>query len=325
MQQPPVSLHSHRLDNNASKLPTFRHVDLNLNAATKSAVPGPLAGLALLWPSSETVAPYSPSDPKNDEIAQKKHVINKKVHVRNYSETAVQEHFANQESSPAPAPAQEKPRPVTSSGPVESRTVSNNIPGTSASTTTQPIILTTAKARKDPARDSRGKHLPLAMLNGPQKYSPTVTVENENNNPTEDWVANQSVLTTSPLDDRKSQPLQSPLSQPVTPSIPPIRGFKSSRKGIDAQLSRTTMDQDETVRGSLDGFNSRRPLNRDQEEQSSDDSDLFLKLARDESAGNNRSGVVRRVSIAFYNAGPNHSPVFTCNFKLIPSAVPNVC
>jgi len=289
---PPVSLHSHRLDNNASKLPTFRHADLNLTTANKSAVPAAAqAGLTMLWPSSETApsAPCSPSDPEQNEIVQKKHVINKKVHVRTYSETAVQQHLLKNEESPAP----EKPRPVTSSGPVESVTGSDNTPGSS---TTHPI-LTRAKARKDPARDSRGRHPPLAMLNGPQKYFQTVTVLTENkNNPTEDWVANQSVLTTSPLDDRKPQPLQSPSSQPVTPSIPPIRSFKSSRRSIDAPSPRTAMDHDDTVRG-LDGFNSRHPLNREQEEQSSDDSDLFLKLAREESAGSNRSGVIRRVSI----------------------------
>lgn len=69
------------------------------------------------------------------------------------------------------------------------------------------------------------------------------------------------------------------------------------------------MDQDDTVRGQ-DGFNSRRPLNREQEEQSSDDSDLFLKLAREESAGNNRSGLVRRSQMSANNRQslpPNHT------------------
>ena len=290
--QPPVSLHSHRLDNNASKLPSFRHADLNLNANQSDAPgsgagsgTGPLPGLALLWPSETT--PYSPSDLEQKIVDC--NVIYKKDHARNYSESAVQVSLKKDESS-----VQAKQRPVTSTGPVESRIIASNTPD--ASTTTQ-AILTKEKAKKDPARDSRGRYPPLAMLNGSQKYFQASTIKTENNNPTEDWVAEQSVLTTSPLDDRKSQPLESPLSQPVTPSIPPIRGFKSSRKSVDALSPRAAMDQDDTVRG-LDGYNSRRPLNREQEEQSSDDSDLFLKLAREESAANSRSGIVRRVSIA---------------------------
>ncbi|KAG9247622.1 hypothetical protein BJ878DRAFT_414483 [Calycina marina] len=127
------------------------------------------------------------------------------------------------------------------------------------------------------------------------------TTKIENNNPTEDWVANQSELT-SPLNDQNSQqPLESTLSQPVTPLIPvpPLRGFKPSRKSVDAQ-SPHVMDQDDTVRG-LDGFRSRRPVNGDQEEQSSDDSDLFLKLAREESTMNSRSGIIKRSQITDTN------------------------
>jgi hypothetical protein len=54
------------------------------------------------------------------------------------------------------------------------------------------------------------------------------------------------------------------------------------------------MDQDDTLRA-LDGFNSQRPPHRE-EEQNSDDSDLFLKLAREEPTGTSRSGI-RRVSV----------------------------
>ena len=65
---------------------------------------------------------------------------------------------------------------------------------------------------------------------------------------------------------------------------------------------RSSMDQDsqdETLRA-LEGFDhasSQRPSNPEQEEQNSDDSDLFLKLAREEASMNNSStrGPIRRV------------------------------
>lgn len=58
-------------------------------------------------------------------------------------------------------------------------------------------------------------------------------------------------------------------------------------------------NQDETLRA-LEGFdrvNSQRSSNREQEEHNSDDSDLFLKLAREEASMNNPSGrgPIRRV------------------------------
>lgn len=65
---------------------------------------------------------------------------------------------------------------------------------------------------------------------------------------------------------------------------------------------RSSMDQDnqdETLRA-LEGFDrisSQRPSNLEQEEQNSDDSDLFLKLAREEASMNNspNRGPIRRV------------------------------
>jgi hypothetical protein len=56
------------------------------------------------------------------------------------------------------------------------------------------------------------------------------------------------------------------------------------------------MDQDDTLKA-LEGFNSQRLTTRDRDEpneQNSDDSDLFLKLAREEAAGTARA-VNRRV------------------------------
>jgi hypothetical protein len=129
-----------------------------------------------------------------------------------------------------------------------------------------------------------------------QQKIPLQAIETENS--TKDWVVNQSAITaTSPNDERKPLPTEPQESKPITPLIPPIRGFKTSRRSsgeINVISPRaTSMDQDETVRP-LDGYNAQRSSRREQEEQSSDDSDLFLKLAREETAGNSR-GPIRRV------------------------------
>jgi hypothetical protein len=60
---------------------------------------------------------------------------------------------------------------------------------------------------------------------------------------------------------------------------------------IAASQRRISMEQDDTLKA-LEGFNSHRSPTRDQEEQSSDDSDLFLRLAREEAAAG-RSGISR--------------------------------
>jgi hypothetical protein len=70
--------------------------------------------------------------------------------------------------------------------------------------------------------------------------------------------------------------------------------------------------QDETLRP-VDGFDrtmGQRALNGEQEEQNSDDSDLFLKLAREEAANNLSSrGLIRRVSCVVLR--PTYYPLYS--------------
>ena len=129
---------------------------------------------------------------------------------------------------------------------------------------------------------------------------------------TSDWVAEQSVVPSSisiPTAGLEKPMLDSAQQQsrpPITPTIPPIRAFRSSRRSADmnatpVRRSSTGQDsQDETLRA-LEGFDrvsSQRPARLEQEEQNSDDdSDLFLKLAREESTMNISSNrdPIRRV------------------------------
>jgi hypothetical protein len=195
------------------------------------------------------------------------------LHTRNHSESAATA------SSPSRPPLSLHPRSLTSLG---THALENPIP--------------TQKARNVPASHSRGTGPPPAMIT--QKIS---LQHIDTKSSTKVWVNNQSTLTppTSAGETNISPahlPSQSQ-SQPPTPLIPPIRAFRSSRRSAEmgeTSTRRVSMDQDDTLRA-LDGFNSQRPLHRE-EEQNSDDSDLFLKLAREEPTGTSRSGI-RRVSV----------------------------
>lgn len=255
----PISLHIFRMEENASKMP-FRRGDL-ISGTTH-------------WPSATVeVVTAQPSSVPSTTIDIDNNV--KKEHTRHHSESA-----ADIPPTP-PRPSLLGPRPVTSGGLLvrnQSDANSSHLPSVNL-----------AKARKLPARNL-GKGPPPSMSS-----FHAIDIEKS----TKKWVVNQTALSTSsPLDEEKPLPAVPQESKsPVTPLIPPIRGFKTSRKSAEMNATsphRTSMDQDDTLRA-LDGFNSQRPSHRDQEEQSSDDSDLFLKLAREEATGKSRSGFIRRV------------------------------
>ncbi|KAH8595696.1 hypothetical protein B0O99DRAFT_686681 [Bisporella sp. PMI_857] len=308
--EPPISLHSHRLTNSSSKLPTFRHADLAKSPDAGAQQQGLGLGLPSLWPSFSTA--NTTFQPTSNPYENVNHQTG---HHRSDSDSS-----ANISAPPKPASTQERSlvTSLASTSPADplepqqhqhqhqQQPQINSEDGASTTTSQNHPPFTRRNTRKIPGNGYLGKGPPPAMLT---QKSLLQSVETED--PTKDWVVNQSTLTaTSPIDQRKSVP-QSPHSQPVTPStplIPPIRGFKSSRKSVDVPRS-AAMEQDETLKV-LDGFNSRRPsyINREQEEQSSDDSDLFLKLAREE-AGNTRAGPIRRSQITSNRQSlpPNHT------------------
>lgn len=287
--EPPISLHSHRLDNNSSKLPSWRISDLSAKSLLDSASSNednarPKPVHQQHWPSeTATTISIPPTSPPENNI--------KREHVRNHSESV---------TNTPPRPSLQ-PRPVTSPGGLAIQFNSSS----------QLPPVAKQKARNVPASHSGnngylGKGPPPAMIT--QQKVPLQVIETENS--TKDWVVNQSVITaTSPNEERKPLPAEPQESKPITPLIPPIRGFKTSRRSsgdINVTSPRaTSMDQDETVRP-LDGYNAQRLSHREQEEQSSDDSDLFLKLARDETVGNSR-GPIRRSQINRQSLPPNHT------------------
>lgn len=265
--EPPISLQVHRSAHNASKLPSYRSVDLTLTATNLDNNARLLQSVALPLPSTilDTATTTSQTNIR-------------KGHARNLSELVA--------TSTPPLSAPLNPRPLTSPS-----------TPTYIDASSQPAGVARHKpTRNVPALRSgnnSGKGPPPAMIT--QKLS-----LHEIDNPTKDWVVNQSLTTSSPIDDRKplpAEPTAEP-TKPITPLIPPIRGFRTSRKSsvenaTSPRSPRLSMDQDDTLRA-LDGYTPQRTSRRDQEEQSSDDSDLFLKLAREEAAGTTR-GPIRRV------------------------------
>ena len=103
------------------------------------------------------------------------------------------------------------------------------------------------------------------------------------------------------------------------PLIPPIRKFKMSRQSMQ-------MEDDNTLRA-LEGYSARRPPRREQDEQTSDDSDLFLKVAKEEGLAQQASIVGgttpsrlehRRVSTLLFISCPT-SPKFRAVVAKMPA------
>ena len=280
------SLHNHRLNHNPSKLPSYRGTDL-------------LSGPPLIAPVRMEHEPPPLEPAHNNNLTtptehEQGHVQHQ--HTRNHSESAT--------TSPSRS-SLPLARPLTFPG-FATSTSHLDSPSASSQPTTVPTLF--AKPRKGvPASHSRNG------LRDSWKGPPPAMLTQRHSDNTSDWVAEQSSIpplipipTTitvekSPTDSAQPQPSK----PPIAPLIPPIRAFRSSRRSVEMNATpgrRSSMDQDsqdETLRA-LEGFdrvNSQRSSNREQEEQNSDDSDLFLKLAREEASMNNSSirGPIRRV------------------------------
>jgi len=146
---------------------------------------------------------------------------------------------------------------------------------------------------------------------------------------TKDWVASQQQqsLDISPTagdglpPPSPAQPLSARSatdSSGSRPLIKPIRGFKtSSRKSAEMAARRRSSDQDTTVRA-LEGYDlSKRASNQtEQDEHNSDDSDLFLRAAKEEelarhpgndSVSRTDSRRVRHHSFIFHSLPPHYT------------------
>lgn len=171
------------------------------------------------------------------------------------------------------------PRPKTYNCSSDIPSIESTLEGQEAGTLSRP-----PKARKVPASNSRNdlgekSKPPPAMLT--QRSFP---LESPNSTTTQDWVASQQSPSAEQPPLSPAQPKSARTStdnKGSRPPILPIRGFKpSSRRSVEMAAKRASyMDPDSTLRG-LEGHDGQRTT--EQEELNSDESDLFLRAAREE-------------------------------------------
>jgi hypothetical protein len=155
--------------------------------------------------------------------------------------------------------------------------------GLHAGNTTRP---SEAETRKVPASNSRNDIGEKTYWNGPPPAMITqrsFPIENSTTT-TQDWVASQSPITEQPLPASLAHPKSSRSSTDNTTSRPvilPIRGFKS-RRSVEMASKRTSANDTDTTLRTLEGIDSQRVQGQQEQENNSDDSDLFLRAAREE-------------------------------------------
>ncbi len=302
-------------EHTASRLPTYRHVDLLQKRA-----------LALAPVSLRT-------DGVNLECPSENQDEGRTTKLANSPQT---QHGQNQSTTRSSSCEKTQSEPNSSASLVSPQQSSDHlglptdsITTTTTSTTTAPISHTTSATP-----NSAHLHLhpqpprPIDVLESPAAKQPkatrrvhpataTTSRNNKHNGPplsmitqgfydshvreadsTTNWVAQQSMSLTTTSTDQPPSPTQQQSSSPsgtdtpsARPLIKPIRGFKpSSRKSIEMNSRRTSRDPDETLRAS-DGLdesrshrnsNSQKQQTEQDEQTASDESDLFLRAAREE-------------------------------------------
>jgi len=304
----------------ASKLPTYRSTDLSVSgpqlqlqskhahAPTDNLALG--SGLALALPSSTTTTTTTTTIISADGTTNIK--PKSKDHIRNHSASSIA-----------------TPKKVES--PKRRLTLPSDKVASPASPPSAPLVLSTAVASASSTPAQKARNFPVAhRRNGLENsyYPPQsfITQRSMKDSSTTDWVAQQSIISTQPASSQRtptsatSQPSASVSDPTARPLIKPIRGFKpSSRKSTEMASRRISIDTDNTLRA-LEGYNnSQRASNQpDQDEHNSDDSDLFLRAAREEelarqASNPNGDGLVRsdsrKVRVHYYIETPRHTHV----------------
>ncbi|TVY85557.1 hypothetical protein LSUE1_G000063 [Lachnellula suecica] len=233
----------------------------------------------------ETGTTHNPETEHRQQQQQQQQNQEGNRHLRNYSTNTI--------STPISKRRLQAPRsltaPATASDPSPLPAAEQTLSAAAPTSTAAPVRL---KAReKPPASHSRNglleefwKGPPPAMLTQRSYKLDTTTT---------DWVATQSLDILSPTSGdaqappSPAQPLSAHSATDSTgarPWIKPIRGFKpSSRRSTEMASRRTSADQDITLRA-LEGYGDSKegPHQTEQDEHNSDDSDLFLRAAREE-------------------------------------------
>jgi len=291
----------------ASKLPTYRSTDLSVSGSQlQLQLPLPLPskhahahaptdnlalGLALALPSTTTTTTTTTITSADGATNIKP---KSKDHIRNHSASSIA-----------------TPKKVES--PKRRLTLPSDKVASPASPPSAPLVLlntaVASAASSTPAQKARNFPVTRSRNGLENSYYPPrsfITQRSMKDSSTTDWVAQQSIISTQPASSQRtptsatSQPSASVSDPTARPLIKPIRGFKpSSRKSTEMASRRISIDTDHTLRA-LEGYNnSQRASNQpDQDEHNSDDSDLFLRAAKEEelarrASNPNGDGLVR--------------------------------
>ncbi|KAF8864108.1 hypothetical protein BDZ45DRAFT_53553 [Acephala macrosclerotiorum] len=255
-------------DHTASRLPTYRSVDLQKSK---------LDPVLLSKRGGEEVSAHRDKDLQEEADRRIK-----TSHIRNNSTSEVNTSTTHENNLSLKAgrhlsfPTDHSSRPVNLS-------LSE---GTTHRQLSRPLA-------KDPKPLTRKKdhnvpsYPPLSMIT--RGFSST-----QDSTTTSNWVAQQSISPNSANTSSSPPQSQPPHSHSQTsrsvadsatarPLIKPIRGFKTSRRSTEMANRRFSQEPDNTVRA-FDGQDNvhRRSRQSEQDEHNSDESDLFLRAAREE-------------------------------------------
>ncbi|KUJ21042.1 uncharacterized protein LY89DRAFT_729845 [Mollisia scopiformis] len=275
MEYPSEDLREHT----ASRLPTYRHVDLQKLDLDRDPALSERAEVLTHGESKEQAGP------RNDI---------KPPHMRNNSTSNI---ITTHEIRPSlkasrhlsfPTDHSSQPRPVNLLADSSSPSSATNTPAAKLATkrNAQPVT------RKN---HNGASYPPLSMITRGYTQDSTTTS-------TTNWVAQQSALSPKPASNNEKPPSSPPQPesqlqpQPQPPrsiadsasarppiKVAPIRGFKSSRKSAEMASRRFSQELDSTVRVYDPHENlHRRSRQSEQDEHNSDESDLFLRAAREE-------------------------------------------
>jgi hypothetical protein len=267
-----------RRENTASRLP-YRKADLHIQR-------GPESEVSTKHGRPDSLAATHANRGQQHQDRDLTNVSANSTTTHNTRRNNIDRHNRNYSTSTiaVSTPRKQVPRPLTF--PLHDADRDTSISTSLESPAQKPSNQTSTKTRWIPASHSRNGLVedfygppPAMITQGSYKIDTTLTT---------DWVASQQQ---QPLDVSPTcgdgQPLSARSatdSSGSRPLIKPIRGFKpSSRKSAEMASRRISTDQDSTIRG-LDGYNhSKRASNQtEQDEHNSDDSDLFLRAAREE-------------------------------------------
>ncbi|ESZ97639.1 hypothetical protein SBOR_1983 [Sclerotinia borealis F-4128] len=299
----PLSLHSHRVDHNSSKLPRIRdalEIVTQIPTTTTSrayhhrSTPSQSADSSMATANTFNTNTDADAEHQNDYLKLKSSSFDLKF-TGNHSTVATpfsptsqikKEPFRTRILSSFTGSPVRSPKPSSSRRTLSYPTPTPNRPSATTTTTTTTTTIPT-KLQHETTTSSRlfaseKKPRNVPTING--KYGITAEVAKETTSTmlspgssyvaqTTNWIADQSHLDQTSSPSTTYAPQSSLENTPSRPVVLPAKGFKNNIK-MEPELR----ERESTLR-SLEGRNARRDL---PDERVSDEADLFLQVAQEE-------------------------------------------